>query len=142
MTDGTRTRDTQEVAENSGREAERTSAGTSEYRAADRESGHIGEGTTALTAAADNAKRAAAAAIADNSRDERVPAGAESSSGDHRSDYLHVDEYGASDGPDSTDTAGAEPDVPRDTRSSKASRAAIEKRRREREQRIKQAVDE
>lgn len=134
--------DAGEVAENSGREAEGIGADAGEHRAADRESGHIGEGTTALTAAADNAKRAAAAAIADNSRDERVPAGAESSSGDHRGDYLHVDEYGASDGPDSTDTAGAEPDVPRDTRSSKSSRAAIEKRRREREQRIKQAVDE
>lgn len=137
-----RGRDAGEVAEVDGREAEGIDNSTSEYRAADRESGHTGEGTAALTAAADNAKRAAAAAIADNSRDERVPAGAESSSGDDRSDYLHVDEYGASDGPDPTDAVGAEPDVPRDTRSSKSSRAAIEKRRREREQRIKQAVDE
>lgn len=137
-----RGQDAGEVAEVDGREAEGIGADAGEHRAADRESGHIGEGTTALTAAADNAKRAAAAAIADNSRDERIPAGAESSSGDHRSDYLHVDEHGAEHEPNSADAAGAEPDVPRDTRSSKASRAAIEKRRREREQRIKQAVDE
>ncbi|MFW9156459.1 relaxase/mobilization nuclease domain-containing protein [Corynebacterium striatum] len=133
--------DAREVAENSGREAEGTSNSTIEYRAADRESGHTGEGTAALRNAADNAKRAAAAAIADNSRDERVPAGAESSSGDHRSDNLHVDEYGAGDGPDSTDAVGAEPDVPRDAGSSQASRAAIEKRRRERQRRLRAAVE-
>lgn len=134
-------RDAGEVAENSGREAEGTSADAGEFGAADRESGPIGDGTTALTAAADNAKRAAAAAIADNSRDERVPAGAESSSGDHRSHHLHVDEYGASDGPDSTDAVGAEPDVSRDTGSSQASRAAIEKRRRERQRKLRAAVE-
>lgn len=134
-------RDAGEVAENSGRETEGIDNSTSEYRAADRESGHTGEGTAALTAAADNAKRAAAAAIADNSRDERVPAGAESSSGDHRGHHLHVDEYGASDGPDSTNAVGAEPDVPRDAGSSQASRAAIEKRRRERQRRLSAAIE-
>lgn len=141
-TAGRGSRDAGEVAENSGREAEGTSADASEHRAADRESGHIGEGTAALTAAADNAKRAAAAAIADNSRDERVQRGAESSSGDHRSDYLHVDEHGAEHEPNSADTVEFEPDVPRDTRSGAASRAAIERRRRELEQRIEQAIDE
>lgn len=133
--------DAGKVAENSGAETEGLSGNTSEFGAADRESGPIGDGTTALTAAADNAKRAAAAAIADNSRDERVPAGAESSSGDHRSDYLHVDEYGASDGPDSTDAVGAEPDVSRDTGSSETSRAVIEKRRRERQRKLRAAIE-
>ncbi|MDN6136153.1 relaxase/mobilization nuclease domain-containing protein [Corynebacterium sp.] len=130
-----------EVAEIDGRETDGIGADASEYRAADRESGHTGEGTAALTAAATAAKRAAAAAIADNSRDDGVQRGAESSGGDNRGDYLHVDEHGAEHEPNSADAAGAEPDVPRDTRSSKASRAAIEKRRREREQRIKQAID-
>lgn len=134
-------RDAGEVAEVDGRETEGIGADASEYRAADRESGHTGEGTAALTAAADNAKRAAAAAIADDSGNDGVQRGAESGSGDNRSDYLHVDEYGASDGPDSTDTAGAEQHVPRDAGSSKTSRAAIEKRRREHQQRIKQAID-
>lgn len=130
-----------EVAEIDSQETEGIGADAGEHRAADRESGHIGEGTAALTAAADNAKRAAAAAIADNSRDERVQRGAESSSGDHRSDYLHVDEHGASDGPDSADTVGIVEDVPGDAGSGQASRAAIEKRRRERQRRISAAIE-
>lgn len=130
-----------EVAEVDGRETEGIGADASEYRAADRESGHTGEGTAALTAAADNAKRAAAAAIADDSGNDGVQRGAEGSGGDNRSDYLHVDEYGASDGPNSTDTAGAEQHVPRDAGSGKASRAAIEKRRRERQRRLRAAVE-
>lgn len=130
-----------ELAEIDGRETEGLSGNTSEFGAADRESGHTGEGTAALTAAADNAKRAAAAAIADNSRDDGVQRGAESGSGDNRSDYLHVDEYGASDGPDSADTAGAEPDVSRDAGSSQTPRAAIEKRRRERQRRLRAAIE-
>lgn len=137
-----RGRDAGEVAEVDGREAEGIGADAGGHRAADRESGYIGEGTEALRNAAEAAKRAAATASAGDGRNSGVQRGAAGGSGDHRGDYLHVDEYGASDGPDSTDTAGAEPDVPRDTRSSKSSRAAIEKRRREREQRIKQAVDE
>ncbi|PLA11763.1 relaxase/mobilization nuclease domain-containing protein [Corynebacterium riegelii] len=137
-----RGRDAGEVAEVDGREAEGIGADAGEHRAADRESGNPGEGTEAITAAAERAKRAAADFGANDGRDDGVQRSAESSGGDDRSDYLHVDEHGAEHEPNSADTAGFEPDVPRDTRSSKASRAAIEKRRREREQRIKQAVDE
>lgn len=135
-------RDAGEVAEVDGREAEGIGADAGEHRAADRESGHIGGGTAALRNAAEAAKRAAADFGASNSRDGGVQRGAASGSGDHRGDYLHVDEHGAEHEPNSADTAGFEQDVPSDARSSKASRAAIEKRRREREQRIKQAVDE
>lgn len=134
--------DAGEVAEVDGREAEGIGADAGEHRAADRESGYIGEGTAALRNAAEAAKRAAATASAGDGRNSGVQRGAAGGSGDHRGDYLHVDEHGAEHEPNSADAAGAEPDVPRDTRSSKSSRAAIEKRRREREQRIKQAVDE
>lgn len=135
-------RDAGEVAEVDGREAEGIGADAGEHRAADRESGHIGEGTEALRNAAEAAKRAAATASAGDGRNSGVQRGAAGGSGDHRGDYLHVDEHGAEHESNSADAVGAEPDVPRDTRSSKSSRAAVEKRRREREQRIKQAVDE
>ncbi|MFZ2292990.1 relaxase/mobilization nuclease domain-containing protein [Corynebacterium casei] len=130
-----------EVAEIDGRETEGTSADAGEHRSADRESRYIGEGTEALRNAAEAAKRAAADFGASNSRDGGVQRGAASGSGDHRGDYLHVDEHGAEHESNSTDAVGFEPDVSRDNRSSKTSRAAIEKRRREREQRIKQAID-
>ena len=133
--------DAGEVAEIDGRETEGIGADAGEFGAGDRESGNIGKGTAALAAAADNAKRAAADFGANDGRDGGVQRGAAGGSGDHRGDYLDVDEHGAEHEPHSADTAGAEPDVQRDTGSSKASRAAIEERRREREQRIKQAID-
>ena len=91
-----------------------------------RESRYIGEGTEALRNAAEAAKRAAADFGASNSRDGGVQRGAASGSGDHRGDYLHVDEHGAEHESNSTDAVGFEPDVSRDNRSSKTSRAAIE----------------
>lgn len=136
-----RSRDAGEVAEVDGREAEGIGADAGEHRAADRESGHIGEGTAAIRNAAEAAKQAAADFGASNSRDGGVQRGAEGGSGDHRSDYLHVDEHGASDGPDSADTVGIVEDVPGDAGSGQASRAAIEKRRRERQRRISAAIE-
>jgi hypothetical protein len=133
--------DAREVAENSGREAEGTSNSTIEYRAADRESGHTGEGTAALRNAAEAAKRAAADFGASNSRDGGVQRGAAGGSGDHRGHHLNVDEHGAGHESNSTDTVGIESDVPSDAGSSQASRAAIEKRRRERQRRLRAAVE-
>lgn len=134
-------RDAGEVAENSGAETEGIGADASEYRAADRESGHTGEGTAALAAAADNAKRAAADFGANDGRDDGVQRSAESSGGDDRGHHLDADEHGAVDGPDTANAVGVEPDVPSDAGSVKTSRTAIDKRRREREQRIKQATE-
>ena len=134
-------RDAGEVAENSGAETEGTSAGAGEYRTADRESGTVGTGTSALRNAAAAAKRAAAAVGANDGRDARVQRSAAGGSGDDRSDYLHVDEHGAEHEPDTTNAVGIVQDVPRDVRNQRASRAVVERRRRERQQRIKQAID-
>lgn len=133
--------DAGEVAEIDGRETEGIGADAGEFGAADRESGPTREGTAAFAAAAERAQRAAADFGANNSRDERVRQGAEESSGDNRGHHLNVDEYGASDGPNSTDTVGIESDVPRDAGGGQASRAAIEKRRRERQRRLRAAVE-
>ncbi|MCG7260672.1 relaxase/mobilization nuclease domain-containing protein [Corynebacterium aurimucosum] len=134
-------REAGEVAEIDGREAEGIGADASEFGAADRESGPTREGTAAFAAAAERAKAAAADFGANNSRDERVRQGAEESGRDNRGHHLNVDEHGASDGPNSTDTVGIESDVPRDAGGGQASRAAIEKRRRERQRRLRAAVE-
>lgn len=134
-------RDAGEVAENSGAETEGISGNTSEFGAADRESGAVGDGTAALTAAADNAKRAAAAAIADDSGNDGVQRSAEGSGGDNRGHHLNANEHGAEHESNSADTAGVEQHVSRDAGSSKTSRAAIEKRRRERQRRLRAAIE-
>lgn len=129
-----------QVAENDGRETEGVVAGAGEHRAADRPAGSFGEGTTALRNAAAAAKRAAASVRQDNSRDGGVQRRAAGSSGDNRGHHLNADEHGASDGPNTSDAVGIEPDVSSDVGDQRASRTAIEKRRRERERRIKQAT--
>ncbi|WP_083298953.1 relaxase/mobilization nuclease domain-containing protein [Corynebacterium sp. HMSC074E01] len=133
--------DAGEVAEIDGREAEGIGADASEFGAADRESGPTREGTAAFAAAAERAKAAAADFGANNSRDERVRQGAEESSGDNRGHHLNVDEHGAGHESNSADTVGIESDVPSDAGGSKASRAAIEKRRRERQRRLRAAIE-
>lgn len=140
-TAGRGSRDVRQIAEIDSREAEGIGNSTSEYRAADRESGTVGDGTSALRTAADNAKRAAAAAIADNSRDERVSGGADSSSGNNRSHNFNAGEYRAVDERNSADTVGIESDVRGNARGSKTSRAAVERRRRERQRRLRAAVE-
>lgn len=134
-------RDAGEVAENSGAETEGLSGNTSEFGAADRESGAVGDGTAALTAAADNAKRAAADFGANDGRDDGVQRSAEGSGGDNRGHHLNANEHGAEHESNSADTAGVEQHVSRDAGSSKASRAAIEKRRRERQRRLRAAIE-